>query len=194
MGPTQGQAAGYASPSRIITHHGGLTTRYDSLYVGSLNFALTESDIRQVFQPFGAVELVDLHKDPVTGKSKGFAFVQSVQPFPFPFLSLISRDQVPRSEGCYRGAAKDEQLQLGWSRGPFFPSPASNLADSRFCRSKWEWSPSEPERWVAVAEEEVVVDLTPVDKIPRRWTTVPVRLHLLSSVLTKLKLVRGNRR
>lgn len=48
------------------------------LYVGSLNFALTESDIRQVFQPFGVVELVDLHKDPITGKSKGFAFVQWV--------------------------------------------------------------------------------------------------------------------
>ncbi|KAK4052659.1 Phosphatidylinositol-3-phosphatase SAC1 [Microbotryomycetes sp. JL201] len=46
------------------------------LYVGSLNFALTENDIRQVFQPFGPVETVDLHKDPVTGKSKGFAFVQ----------------------------------------------------------------------------------------------------------------------
>lgn len=59
-GPTQGQAAG--------------------LYVGSLNFALTESDIRQVFQPFGQVELVDLHKDPITGKSKGFAFVQFRDP------------------------------------------------------------------------------------------------------------------
>ncbi|KAK4057547.1 Phosphatidylinositol-3-phosphatase SAC1 [Microbotryomycetes sp. JL221] len=46
------------------------------LYVGSLNFALTDNDIRQVFQPFGPVEAVDLHKDPVTGKSKGFAFVQ----------------------------------------------------------------------------------------------------------------------
>lgn len=46
------------------------------LYVGSLNFALTEVDIRQVFQPFGEVTLVDLHKDPATGKSKGYAFVQ----------------------------------------------------------------------------------------------------------------------
>lgn len=51
------------------------------LYVGSLNFALTENDIRQVFQPFGPVEVVDLHKDPVTGKSKGYAFVQCVPPF-----------------------------------------------------------------------------------------------------------------
>ncbi|KAK4705360.1 RNA-binding protein 23/39, partial [Phenoliferia sp. Uapishka_3] len=52
----------------------------NGLYVGSLNFALTESDIRQVFQPFGEVEVVDLHKDPVTGKSKGYAFVQFKDP------------------------------------------------------------------------------------------------------------------
>ena len=46
------------------------------LYVGSLHFNLTESDIKQVFEPFGELEFVDLHKDPVTGRSKGYAFVQ----------------------------------------------------------------------------------------------------------------------
>ncbi|KAH7104091.1 hypothetical protein BKA62DRAFT_693504 [Auriculariales sp. MPI-PUGE-AT-0066] len=46
------------------------------LYVGSLHFNLTEQDIRQVFEPFGEVELVDLHRDPQTGRSKGYAFVQ----------------------------------------------------------------------------------------------------------------------
>ena len=46
------------------------------LYVGSLHFNLTESDIRQVFEPFGELEFVDLHRDPMTGRSKGYAFVQ----------------------------------------------------------------------------------------------------------------------
>jgi hypothetical protein len=46
------------------------------LYVGSLHFNLTESDIKQVFEPFGDLEFVDLHKDPMTGRSKGYAFVQ----------------------------------------------------------------------------------------------------------------------
>lgn len=46
------------------------------LYVGSLHFNLTESDIKQVFEPFGELEFVDLHKDPVTGRSKGYCFVQ----------------------------------------------------------------------------------------------------------------------
>jgi len=49
---------------------------YDRLYVGSLHFNLTESDIKQVFEPFGELEFVDLHRDPMTGRSKGYAFVQ----------------------------------------------------------------------------------------------------------------------
>ncbi|KAF8342971.1 uncharacterized protein EI90DRAFT_3011391 [Cantharellus anzutake] len=46
------------------------------LYVGSLHFNLTEQDIKQVFEPFGELEFVDLHRDPATGRSKGYAFVQ----------------------------------------------------------------------------------------------------------------------
>ncbi|KAH9818029.1 hypothetical protein DFH28DRAFT_961590 [Melampsora americana] len=49
---------------------------YARLYVGSLNFNLTDDDLRQVFQPFGDIEYVDLHRDQITGKSKGYAFVQ----------------------------------------------------------------------------------------------------------------------
>ncbi|KWU44777.1 splicing factor, CC1-like protein [Rhodotorula sp. JG-1b] len=48
----------------------------NSLYVGSLNFALTSDDLREVFQPFGELETVELHRDPVTGKSKGYCFVK----------------------------------------------------------------------------------------------------------------------
>jgi len=54
-----------------VSHRGGM-----QLYVGSLHFNLTESDIKQVFEPFGELEFVDLHRDPVTGRSKGYAFVQ----------------------------------------------------------------------------------------------------------------------
>jgi len=54
-----------------VCHRGGM-----QLYVGSLHFNLTESDIRQVFEPFGELEFVDLHRDPVTGRSKGYAFIQ----------------------------------------------------------------------------------------------------------------------
>jgi RNA recognition motif-containing protein len=64
------------------------TNPWPRLYVGSLHFNLTESDIRQVFEPFGELEFVDLHRDPVTGRSKGYAFVQWV------VLEILSQSAV----------------------------------------------------------------------------------------------------
>ncbi|CAA7265833.1 unnamed protein product [Cyclocybe aegerita] len=58
-------------PPGVTSSHGSM-----QLYVGSLHFNLTESDIKQVFEPFGELEFVDLHRDPMTGRSKGYAFVQ----------------------------------------------------------------------------------------------------------------------
>ncbi|KAF9172865.1 hypothetical protein BGX20_004675 [Mortierella sp. AD010] len=46
------------------------------LYVGSVNFDLSEDDLKQVLEPFGPIEFIKLHRDAETGKSKGFAFVQ----------------------------------------------------------------------------------------------------------------------
>jgi RNA-binding protein 39 len=46
------------------------------LYVGSLHFNVTEGDLKPVFEAFGAVEFIEIHKDPGTGQSKGFGFVQ----------------------------------------------------------------------------------------------------------------------
>lgn len=46
------------------------------LYVGSLHFNLTEEDIKAVFEPFGTILNVDLHREPGTLKSKGFCFIQ----------------------------------------------------------------------------------------------------------------------
>ncbi|XP_047089171.1 RNA-binding protein 39-like isoform X1 [Lolium rigidum] len=46
------------------------------LYVGNLHSNITEEQLRQVFEPFGLVELVQLPVDPLTGLCKGFGFVQ----------------------------------------------------------------------------------------------------------------------
>lgn len=45
------------------------------LYVGNLHFNITEDQLRQVFEPFGTVELVQLPLDEA-GLCKGFGFVQ----------------------------------------------------------------------------------------------------------------------
>jgi cold-inducible RNA-binding protein len=47
-----------------------------NLYVGNLTFSTTESDLRDLFAPFGAVERVSLVTDRDTGRSRGFGFVE----------------------------------------------------------------------------------------------------------------------
>nr|XP_009384003.1 PREDICTED: RNA-binding protein 39 isoform X2 [Musa acuminata subsp. malaccensis] len=46
------------------------------LYVGNLHLNITEPQLRQVFEPFGQVELVQLPLDPQTGLCKGYGFIQ----------------------------------------------------------------------------------------------------------------------
>lgn len=45
------------------------------LYVGSLHYNITEDMLRAIFEPFGAVETVQLQYDSESNRSKGFGFV-----------------------------------------------------------------------------------------------------------------------
>lgn len=49
------------------------------LYVGNLHFNMTELNLKQIFESFGPVELVQLPTEPETGHCKGFGFVQFAQ-------------------------------------------------------------------------------------------------------------------
>jgi RNA recognition motif-containing protein len=46
-----------------------------NIYVGNLDFKVTEDDLKGIFEPFGTVSEVKVITDKVTGRSKGFAFV-----------------------------------------------------------------------------------------------------------------------
>jgi RNA recognition motif-containing protein len=46
------------------------------LYVGNLNYATTEPDLSELFGAVGDVVSVNLITDRMTGRSKGFAFVE----------------------------------------------------------------------------------------------------------------------
>jgi len=46
------------------------------LYVGSLPYSLSEEELRELFTPFGSVVSVHIIIDKLTGKSKGFGFVE----------------------------------------------------------------------------------------------------------------------
>lgn len=46
------------------------------IYVGSLAYSVTESDLKEAFTEFGEVSSVRLVSDKFSGKSKGFGFVE----------------------------------------------------------------------------------------------------------------------
>lgn len=48
---------------------------FHRLYVGNIHFSITESDLQNVFEPFGELEFVQLQKEEM-GRSRGYGFVQ----------------------------------------------------------------------------------------------------------------------
>ena len=50
---------------------------FHRLYVGNIHFSITESDLQNVFEPFGELEFVQLQKEE-QGRSRGYGFVQCV--------------------------------------------------------------------------------------------------------------------
>jgi len=47
-----------------------------NIYVGNLDFTLTEDELQQVFAEYGEVVTVKIVKDRDTGRAKGFGFVE----------------------------------------------------------------------------------------------------------------------
>jgi RNA recognition motif-containing protein len=47
-----------------------------NIFVGNLAFSATEDDVRQLFEPYGAVDKVHIIIDRETGRSRGFGFVE----------------------------------------------------------------------------------------------------------------------
>ncbi len=56
-----------------FTHKEGIDM---NIYVGNLTYDVTENDLRDLFGEYGTVSKVNVINDKMTGKSKGFAFVE----------------------------------------------------------------------------------------------------------------------
>lgn len=70
----QAQAASIAATMQMKAS----TSQLCRIYVGSLDYSLTENDIRQVFSAFGPITNVDMPKEGT--RSKGFCFVEYASP------------------------------------------------------------------------------------------------------------------
>jgi RNA recognition motif-containing protein len=47
-----------------------------NIYVGNLSYQLTSEELRQAFEQFGEVSSANVVMDKLTGRSKGFGFVE----------------------------------------------------------------------------------------------------------------------
>ncbi|WP_339737688.1 RNA-binding protein [uncultured Sunxiuqinia sp.] len=47
-----------------------------NIFVGNLNYSITEDDIKEIFEEYGELTSVKLITDKFTGRSKGFGFVE----------------------------------------------------------------------------------------------------------------------
>ena len=87
------------------------------IYVGGLAFQTTEEELKAAFEPFGQVLSVNLVKDPATGQSRGFGFVE----MPDTHAAL---EAIKKMEGSSLGGrtlkvdqAKERTGGFGFSRG-----------------------------------------------------------------------------
>jgi RNA recognition motif-containing protein len=47
-----------------------------NIFVGNLSQAITEDDLRQAFEAFGGVASINVIKDRVSGRPRGFGFIE----------------------------------------------------------------------------------------------------------------------
>ena len=47
-----------------------------NIFVGNLAFTTTDHDLRQLFEPYGDVDTINIITDRYTGQSRGFGFIE----------------------------------------------------------------------------------------------------------------------
>lgn len=46
------------------------------LYIGNLNYEITENELKEIFEKVGVVNTITIIKDKFSGRSKGFGFIE----------------------------------------------------------------------------------------------------------------------
>jgi len=89
-----------------------------NIFVGNLSYDATENDVRQAFEAHGEVATVSIIMDRMTGRSKGFGFVEmpekaqaeaAVQALNLQELcgrAMTVNEAKPRTEGGSRGGSR----------------------------------------------------------------------------------------
>lgn len=87
-----------------------------NIYVGNLDYKVTENDLQETFEEFGAVSSVKLITDKFSGRSKGFGFV-----------TMDNDEEANKAIGELNGVAlKSREIVVNEAR------PKKNTNDNRY--------------------------------------------------------------
>ncbi|MCX6560741.1 MAG: RNA-binding protein [Candidatus Aminicenantes bacterium] len=92
-----------------------------NIYVGNLSFSVTETDLREAFQAFGAVDKAAVISDKATGQSRGFGFVEMTNKDEAlkAISALNGRDLKGRALKVNEAQAKTDRPRTGGGGGGF---------------------------------------------------------------------------
>jgi RNA recognition motif-containing protein len=89
------------------------------IYVGNLPFSVTPSDLEQLFGPYGPVRSVDVIQDRLTGRSRGFGFVEldSIEAMAAAIQGLHGRDMQGRGLTVHEARERTQSSDGSRTRG-----------------------------------------------------------------------------
>lgn len=108
---------------------------FHRLYVGNIHFNVGEEDLQAVFEPFGDLEFVSLQKDPESGRSRGYGFVQFKE-------TAHAREALEKMNGFDLAG---RPIRVGLGNDKFVPEGAQNI-QGRFSSKDFERDDGPPQR------------------------------------------------
>jgi RNA recognition motif-containing protein len=90
-----------------------------NLYVGNLSFSITADDLREAFEAHGTVTKAEVISDRMTGRSRGFGFVELSEGADAAITALNGTELQGRSITVNEARPREERSRSGFnsSRG-----------------------------------------------------------------------------
>ena len=100
-----------------------------NIYVGNLSWTMTDDDLSNLFTPYGSVTSAKILKDKVTGRSRGFGFVEmeddesaksaiaALNESEIGGRKLVVNESQPRAEGSGGGGGGFKKRSFGGGGG-----------------------------------------------------------------------------
>jgi len=93
------------------------------IFVGNLDFSATEESLRTLFEPYGAVESVNIPTDRETGRARGFAFVEMADSSAETAIAALNGTNVGGRALNVNEARPKPERAAGGSRGGYGGAP-----------------------------------------------------------------------